>query len=170
MEKIIYKALQLAGFQNAGMIARIINCVPNPQVATEMLLGVYEDKPLNLAERFRKSRYAGSEELLEITSIDDLGNIVTFNKFVQKKKTVYYVTKQDKENDVYVTERPKDYVDYTSKPTTGYTTSEEKHTINEFNDKYSTVVSINDATSKLASWNLCDVEPVLDVIENELPF
>ena len=105
MEKITLKALQLAGFQNADMISKIISYVPNPQVAAEMLLGVYTPMTINAAERFRKSRYASDSCLFEIVDIDELGDTVSYRRYYQNTQTVYYATKEAYELKVFITER-----------------------------------------------------------------
>ena len=158
MEKITLKALQLAGFQNADMISKIISYVPNPQVAVEMLLGVYEPTVVETATRFRKHRYNSQEEIVEITNIDDLGSIIYYNVYIQKTKHVYYLTKEDRENNVYVTERPKDYYTSGSVKTTGYTVEQRSNDIKNFYEDYTKTISVEDTHTILNEWEEFDVE------------
>ena len=161
MEKITLKALQLAGFQNADMISKIISYVPNPQVAVEMLLGVYTPTVIEAATRFRKHRYTSQEEIVEITDIDDLGSIIYYKVYVQKTKYVYYLTKEDRENNIYVTERPKDYYTSGSVKTTGYTIEERSKDLKNFYEDYTKNISIEDAFTTLSEWDNFDVAPML---------
>ena len=154
MEKITLKALQLAGFQNADMISKIISYVPNPQVAVEMLLGLYEPTVIEAETRFRKHRYNSQEEIVEITNVDDLGSIVYYNVYVQKTKYVYYLTREDKENNVYVTERPKDYYTSGSVKTTGYTVEERSKDIKNFYEDYTKTISVADTHTILNEWDM----------------
>jgi hypothetical protein len=152
MEKITLKALQLAGFQNAEMIARIISYVPNPQVATEMLLGVYEPKELDQSERFRKYKY-DDNKIIEITGIDELGNIVTYKEYKQRTQTVYYLTSDDQKNKIYQLERPKgDYYNNGSIPANGFSEHDDNTTVSIFEDKFSTKITNEDAFKLLEEW------------------
>jgi len=157
MEKITLKALQLAGFQNADMISRIISYVPNPRVATEMLLGIHEPKVLEHNHRFREYRH-DTDKLYEILSIDELGNRVTYKKYEQKTEYVYYLTKDDYANKVYQTERPKDYHTSGYMPTTGFKEREESMDMEEFTSNYSKVLHPDTAIGKLQAWENFGVE------------
>jgi len=152
MEKITLKALQLAGFQNAEMIARIISYVPNPQVATEMLLGVYEPKELDYSNRFRKYRY-DSDKLVEITGIDELGNVISYKEYKQKTQNVYYITKEDQQNKVYQLERPKgDYYNNGSIPANGFSENTNSKTVSDFENEFSINITNEDAFKLLEEW------------------
>ena len=166
MEKIIHKALELAGFKNADVIVEILNCTPSPHVGAEMLLGVYKPTPMNLKERFRKHRYSSKMQLAEIVSINDLADTITYLKHEQKTKWVYWLTKEDKQNNVFVTEKPSGTNHYDSGyvPTTGYTSTECTDRSGEFNDKYVQFIELDHAFQILHDWNAYDVTP------EELPF
>jgi len=152
MEKITLKALQLAGFQNAEMIARIISYVPNPQVATEMLLGVYEPKELDHSNRFRKYKF-DSDKIVEITGIDELGNIVSYKEYKQKTQTVYYITKEDQQNKVYQLERPKgDCYNNGSILANGFSESNSSYSISSFEENYNVNITNEEAFDLLSKW------------------
>jgi hypothetical protein len=151
MEKITLKALQLAGFQNADMIAQIINYVPNPRVATEMLLGVHEPQVLEYNHRFREYKHDKSK-LVEILSIDELGNKVTYKKYEQNTKYVYYLTKDDYVNKIYQEERPKDYYTTGYIPTTGFSEREYSINMEEYLESYSKVLHPDTAIGMLEDW------------------
>jgi hypothetical protein len=135
--KIILEALKLKGFQNAESVARILNVVPNPTAALELLLGVYEEP--NLEGDFGhewKGRYSSDSFLIWVDSIDDIANIVTYRKYEHKMQTVYYLTKQDREDGIFVLERPKDYYSNGTQRTTGYTCSTHTISMDEFLKHY----------------------------------
>lgn len=171
MEKITLKALQLAGFQNADMIAKIISYVPNPRVATEMLLGIYDDKPLDISKRFRKGRY-DRNNMVEIVSIDELGNTVTFKTHEQKTKQVWYLTKEDRDNKVYVTEKPEKSYDYSHIPTDGFTIKEDTTSLSSFNENWNQEISTKQAFQIWNDWDNYGkpafIKPEFE-LEDELP-
>jgi len=151
MEKITLKALQLAGFQNADMISKIISYVPNPRVAVEMLLGIHEPMSLDPADRFRTYRYDRSS-IVEILSIDELGDSITFKEYEQKTMQVWYLTEEDWKNKKYVTERPKSYHDYNNIPANGIKEMERTTSLTSFNENWSKHISTEDAFAKLTEW------------------
>lgn len=152
MEKITLKALQLAGFQNAEMISRIVNYVPNPQVAVEMLLGVYEPKELEYSNRFRKYKW-DSDKVVEITGIDELGNVISYKEYRQKTQTVYYLTEEDQKNKVYQLERPSsDYYSNGSIPANGFSESTSSKTVSDFEKELSINITNEEAFELLSNW------------------
>jgi hypothetical protein len=172
MEKITLKALELAGFQNADKIAQIIAYVPNPRIATEMLLGIHEPQVLQYNHRFREYRH-DKDKLYEILSIDELGNKVTYKKYEQKTDYVYYITKEDYTNKVYQTERPKDYHTSGYMPTTGFNEREGSMDLQEFEANYSKVLHPDTAIGMLENWENYGkpkFEYTSAVEVNELPF
>lgn len=172
MEKITLKALQLAGFQNAEMIAQIINYVPNPRVATEMLLGIHTPQVLEYNHRFREYRH-DKDKVYEILSIDELGNKVTYKKYEQKTKYVYYITKEDYTNKVYQTTRPENYHTSGYLPDTGFSERESSMDMEEFITNYSKVLHPDTAIGMLETWENYgkpQFEYTSAVEENELPF
>ena len=172
MEKITLKALQLAGFQNADMIAKIINYVPNPRVATEMLLGIHEPQVLVYNHRFREYRH-DKDKVYEILSIDELANKVLYKKYEQNTKYVYYLTKEDYNNKIYQTDRPKDYYTSSHIPTTGFSEREGSMDMEEFITNYSVVKHPDTAISMMETWEnygIPQFELSDDTLENELPF
>jgi len=170
MEKITLKALQLAGFQNADMIAKIISYVPNPQTAVEMLLGVYTPAVINPSECFRNYRYSRANEFVEMLEIDDLGNTIKYNLYKPKTQRVWYITKEDWDNNVYVTERPEKNYDYRDIQAAGYDVVEQSLNVKTFEENWCNPLSNIDAFSKMQDWanygKPAFVEPEL----NELPF
>ena len=169
MEKITLKALQLAGFQNAEMISRIISYVPNPTVAVEMLLGVYEPKELEQSNRFRKYKW-DSDKVVEITGIDELGNVISYKEYKQKTQTVYYLTKEDQQNKVYQLERPssdRDYYNNGSIPANGFSENTNSKTISDFESEYTINITNDEAFELLSRWEnwgkLREEEPNLEI-------
>lgn len=150
--KIALEALKLAGFKNPTAIAEIISYVPNPNVALEMLLGIYEPKPLDYANRFRKYKW-DSKKVYEITGVDELGNRVTYKEYEQKTQTVYYLTRDDRDNKVFQLERPKDYFTTGEIPTNGYTEREKSMEFSELESSYSNVMHPDVAFAILEDWD-----------------
>ena len=161
MEKITLKALELAGFQNADMIAKIISYVPNPQTAVEMLLGVYTPTSIDVKNRFRNYRYSRTNEFAEIVGIDDLGDTITYKVRKQNTKRVWFLTEQDKKNKVYVTERPINSYDYTDVPANGYSDAEYTKSSKAFNDDWCNALSMDDAFTIMSDWLEFEKEPVV---------
>ena len=153
MEKITLKALELAGFKNADSIAKIISYVPNPQAAVEMLLGVYTPSQIELANRFRSYRYSRSNEFVEMLEIDDLGNTIKYRLYKQRTQRVWYLTKEDRDNNIYVTERPERNYDYGDIPTTDYDITEHERDLKQFHEDWCNSLSNADASAKLKEWD-----------------
>lgn len=148
MQKIIFESLKLAGYQNANELVKVVNATPNPIAATEMLLGVFEEK---LASEFGfgwTSKYKGQNFFILVERIDSLTNTVYFTKFTHKTKKVYYATKEDYQNKVYTDERGEDYYTSGDIRVNGYTTEEDLSSdIETFYSNYSretTVTSLFD--------------------------
>ena len=158
MEKITLKALQLAGFQNADMISRIISYVPNPRVAVEMLLGVHEPILIDPAKRFRKYRYTRNN-LAEILGVDELGDTITYKMYEQQTMQVWYLTAEDKKNKVYVTERPKSYHDYEHIPANGIKETEHTTSLTSFNENWTEEVDVVNAFTTLTNWEEYEPTP-----------
>lgn len=150
--KIALEALKLAGYKNPTAIAEIISYVPNPDVALEMLLGIYEPTQLDYANRFRRYKW-DSKKIYEITAIDELGNRVTCKEYDQKTQTVYYLTREDRDNKVYQLKKPIDYYGTGEIPANGYTERERSMEFSEFESSYSTVILLDEAFAKLEEWD-----------------
>jgi hypothetical protein len=159
MEKIILKALSLAGFQNAEEITRVISSTPNPRVACEMILGVYTPMELDPVERFRKHKYDSHKEIVEILDVDELHNVVKYNVYNQNTKWVYYMTREDKQAGIYQENRQsgKDYYDSGSIPTNGYTVNERTDTVESFYESYSKLIDHADVVKTTSEWDLYGV-------------
>jgi len=157
MEKIILKALALAGFKNADEIVSVIMATPNPTVAAEMILGCYVP---NLSAF---GYYKKGETMYKVTEISELNNRIKFERLVQKTKTVYFLTKEDELADFAVEERPRDY--YKSKDIAigGYHTFEESETMESFFNGYSKKVMIEESEffNTLIEWNYAKIENVV---------
>ena len=149
MQKIYLKALELAGFKNAKEIVSIIMATPNPTIATEMILGCYVP---NL-EAF--GFYKRNDILFKVIEIDELNNIIKYEKYTQKTKNVYFATKEDRENDVYCDERPKDYYSYKELPIGGTNTYEDSETFESFMSGYNKKNRIEESefNNTLIQWN-----------------
>ena len=170
MEKITLKALQLAGFQNAAEIAHIVSYVPNPQAAVEMLLGVHTPMEINPRERFRKSEYSSCTDIIELTEINELGDKVSYTRYEQKTQYVYYLSKEDKDRNIYVTNRPEKYYDSGRVPTTGFTETKKSTSIQDFFSSYRTVIPVDQAFTTLTEWENYGLPQYELTTEDELPF
>jgi len=159
MEKIILKALSLAGFQNAEEITRVISSTPNPTVATEMILGVYTPTVLDPETRYRKHKYDSHKEFVEVLEIDDLANTVKYIVFNQNSKWVYYLTQEDKEAGIYHDTKKSslNYYDSGSVSTAGYTVNERTDTVQSFYSSYTNDVSIKQMLEITAAWDAYNV-------------
>ena len=153
MQKIIAQALTLAGFKNADEIVSVIMATPNPTVATEMILGCYVP---NL-EAF--GYYKKGETMYKVLEINELHSIIKYEKAVQKKKTVFFLTKEDALADFAVEERPRDYHSCKEIPVSGYHTFEESDKIEDFFGGYSKKTRIEESEffSTLIQWNYAEV-------------
>jgi hypothetical protein len=111
---LLNKVLNNAGYSNSETLALIINAVPNPTVALEMLLGVHT--PISKGAYYKR----GDSCLMQIMYVDALRDIVSYTEFEPKTKQVWYKTKQDRDNGVYTDTRPSgDYFDYSWVKTNG---------------------------------------------------
>lgn len=162
--KIALEALKLAGFQNPTAIAEILNYVPNPDVALEMVLGIHEPKIIDEENKFRKYKYS-EEKYAEITGYDELGNTVMYNVYTQNTVKGYAITEEDYKNNTLVFERPSKYYHTKDVPTTGYTTRPDSSTIEEFGNHYPTIVSSMEMFEVFNKWRECG-----SVTENNMAF
>ena len=168
MEKITLKALQLAGFQNADTIAKIISYVPNPRVAAEMLLGVHTPEIVDEETRFRNYRYSRPNEFAELVEIDELADTVKYRIFKQKTQRVWYLTKEDRDNNIYVTKRPDKNYDYGEIPANGYDVTNHNTDRKSFEENWCNPRSIGEAYETINHWIGYGTEETL--VEIELPF
>jgi hypothetical protein len=159
MEKIILKALSLAGFQNAEEITRVISSTPNPRVAAEMILGVYTPTVLDHTKRYRKHKYDSHKEIVMIVAVDDLANTVNYKVYNPNTKWVYYLTREDKQAGIYHETRQSgsDYYDSGSIQTTGYTVNDRTDTLDSFNENYSKEISVAEAMQITTKWEGSDM-------------
>lgn len=128
MNKITLKALELAGYKDANTLAEIISYVPNPTVAAEMLLGLHQPiKLYDFGVLWEPKRPSNDTlYLIKVKSIDELADVVYYDRYVTAKAWVYYLTKDDFTNDIYQFEKPEGGNYYTSKQirTKGFTIEE----------------------------------------------
>lgn len=152
-DKLVLELLKCKGFQNPETIQRIVSVTPNPNVTLEMLLGVYEQPIYDRSLRFKKHRYDSHEELVEILSIDELANTVTYKHYQQKTATVWYLTEQDKKDGIYILDRPAGkYYDWSNIKTAGYSDKEYTLSLEKFNEEYTKQVSLEDVNNILSTW------------------
>lgn len=139
MDKITLKALELSGFKNPEALAQILFYTPNPRVATEMLLGVYQPMSLTDFGQAWKSKYSSEEFFIWVTEINELANTVTYSRFDYKTQTVYYMTKDDynARNSMFVLERPKEFYSTRQLRTTGYVQEPKTMSMEDFMEKFS---------------------------------
>jgi hypothetical protein len=149
MQKIYTKALELAGFKNANEIVSVIMATPNPRVATEIILGCYV--PNIEAIGF----YKRNDTLFKVIEVDELNDIIKFEKITQKTKTVYFANEQDKKNDIYSDERLKDYYSYKELPIAGTNTYEDSEKFDTFMNGYNKKNRIEESefVNTLIQWN-----------------
>lgn len=165
MDKITLKALELAGYKDANILAKIISYVPNPQVAAEMLLGVHTPREVKrgIHADYRKHRWDSRTDFVCVLSYDELGNTVKLRRANQKTQQVWYLTKEDKQNGVYVTERPRDYSDWGSVPVDGVDYEEIEMDIQDFESEYTKQVEPADAMDIIDTWNGYKTSPEVEV-------
>lgn len=167
MNKIILKSLELAGFKNASEIAKVISATPNPTVATEIVLGIYEPKTVAELGEYWKPRY--DEAFYQVLSIDELHDIVTCTKFTQKTEPFYYLTSEDynsKTNRVAKADK-KDgvkYYDWRHEHVPGYETKTETFKLEAFNDslKRTDVYAVSDM---LVKWDPMQEMPEPEMVD-----
>lgn len=166
MEKIILKALELAGFKNPDVIAEIISHTPNAQVATEMLLGVYTPKVVEPWTEYRKSRY--SDTIALIVSYNELGNKVNVITYNQQTKMAYYATKEDYQNKVHQDERPKGDCYTTGRVATkGVEEISLTKDIEDFESDFREKITPEDVKLIFTSW-LTFGEPLIETTDGQL--
>lgn len=178
MEKIILKSLELAGFKNASTIADIVNCTPNPRVATEMLLGVYEPLTIQSFGQHWKHRYR--DEMTSVVSVDELHMTVKINVYKAKTAYMYYETQEDYKNDVngtFTKRADVTYYDWKSKTVPGIDVSEKSMDLLEFKDNYSKQLTTEEFVDLYNEWAYDPAEhvqspTVSDAVElsDNLPF
>jgi hypothetical protein len=144
-----------AGYSNSDTLAQIINAVPNPNVALEMLLGVYV--PARVGSYFRKG-----DTLFQVTCRDALRDKICYTEYEQKTKQVFWKTKQDKELGIHQDTRPTgDYHDYGWIKVPGVTERTDRTTdINDFETRWKEI-SEEEFYSTLEMW---DAKPELDSV------
>jgi hypothetical protein len=167
MEKIIQKALSLAGFQNADELVKVISATPNPRVAAEMILGIYIPTEVVAETRFRKQKYS-NKSIAELFKFDELHDQVHVMVYTQKTKQVWYLNREDRDNNKFVDTKPKDYYDWSNVPTNGYDFNEKVMTTEDFENEFKAPLSVDDAWKQLAEWEEYGL-PIPEY-ENELPF
>jgi len=156
MNKITLKALQLAGFQNADMIAEILNYVPNSTAALEMLLGVHV--PMEINTYFKRGN-----DLIKVNVVNELGDSINFTEYEQKTTRVWYLTAEDQQNGVYTTTDPghRNYHDYKFIPCAGVNQRDRKYTIQEFNSYYKEI-SEEEFYTTIDKWETFGMEAKLN--------
>lgn len=125
--KTLSTILTSCGFKQSDVLAQLINVAPNPDVALEMLLGVHV--PMVLSQYYSSS---DRKTMYEPSKLNELEDMISYTSFEQKRKTIWYLSKEDYNNGVYVTERPKDYHTWSTIPDKGYKTTEVTEKIGDF--------------------------------------
>jgi len=151
MQKIIAQALTLAGFKNANEIVSVIMATPNPTVATEMILGCYVPN-LEVIGFYKKGT-----SVYRVYEIDELNNKIGFERVIQKVRTVYFLSEEDRTHDVWVDERPPMGKYHSSKeiPIGGVSSFFESDTIEAFLTGYYKKERIEESefVNTLIQWN-----------------
>jgi len=120
MEKIIIQALK-SKFDNAELIAKVANATRNPQVAVEMLLGIYTPMTPDEFGMVRKDKYY--DKYYVVKEIKELEDIIVCNVYSQKTITAWYKTKEDYNTDSNrIYDRLSDYYTTREVSTKGFTT------------------------------------------------
>jgi len=147
MQKIIKQALTSAGFKNADAITEVIFATPNPSVAAEMILGCYE--PSVMLSQF----YKKGTTLYSIKEVDELRDIVSYERINQKTKTVYYMSEEDKKNGVYQEDYRRDYYSSGSIAIPGVTIVDDQMNIAQWGHHGAERISDNEFHNSLLEWN-----------------
>ena len=151
MQKIIAQALTLAGFKNANEIVSVIMATPNPTVATEMILGCYVPN-LEVIGFYKKGT-----SVYRVYEIDELNNKIGFERVIQKVKTVYFLTEEDRTHDCWVEDRPPTGKYHSSKeiPIGGVSSFLESDTVEAFLSGYYKKERIEESefVNTLIQWN-----------------
>lgn len=158
MDKLILKALELAGYKDANTLVKILNHTPNPRVSAEMLLGVYEPRIVIPHTEFYKARY-NDNCFAEVTAYNELADTVSYILYARKTQQVWYASKEDKQNGIYSTERLKDCYDWETIRINGMTLTEQTKNISELNDMFSEPMTLTQVNNLLQDW---DPEPSLE--------
>ena len=144
--KLLSKVLSNAGYTNPEQISQIVNATPNPTVALEMLLGIYQPIDIGLYYKRGDSRYF-------VVQVNELHDQVHYKEYSRKTRQVWAMTKEDWDNKRFVTEKPKgNYHDYTWVPDTGYTMRENSTSLKDFLDRYTLTTDVEFATT-IEFWN-----------------
>ncbi len=172
MNKIILKSLELAGFKNASEIAIIVASCPNPTIATEMLLGVYQPKTIAELGEYWKGRY--SDTIYAVASIDELNDVVTCNQYSAKRELFYYPTEKDYENRtnrVHVNNKDKNvnYHDYRQESVPGVTIGTDTFKIRQFNESLKPL-SQSEFHDTLMNWDLIAFGPAPETVPVDVAF
>ena len=125
----------------------MIFATPNPTVASEMILGCHEPS-LMLSSFHRKGT-----SLYSIKGVDELRDIVSYERINQKTKTVYYLTKEDKENGVYQEDYRRDYYSSESIAIPGVTIVDDQMNISQWGHHRAEEISDSEFHNTLLKWN-----------------
>lgn len=148
MQKIINESLKLAGYKNHEELAKVVNATPNPIAATEMLLGVFEEIHPEAFGELWKTKHSNDVSILVVERIDSLTNTVYYTLYQYNTKTVYYLTREDYNNKVFVEERPPYNQDWYTSGTirvNGY------NTLNDLSSDIKTFTDINTKCTRVDS-------------------
>ncbi len=131
---LIATVLSNAGYNRPDVLATIIGTLNKPDVAVSMLLGVHQ--PIEHCTYYKRD-----SALYVITSIDEVKDQVSYTYQRCKTQSVYYLTRSDRENNVYTTERPKgDYYTAGEIPVGGgVSTSSSYDKIDDFFRRYTPI-------------------------------
>jgi hypothetical protein len=138
-----------------------------------MLLGVYEQSQVDPMNKFRNYRYSRTNEFAEMVEKDDLGDTIKYRLYKQKTQKVWYLTKEDRDKNVYVTERPEKNYDYGDVPVAGYDVTEHVRDCKSFEQDWCNTLSNIDALTLMQDWmdyGKPKYEYTESEFENELPF
>ena len=174
MNKIILKSLELAGFKNASEIAEVIAATPNPQVAAEIILGVYEPVSAEDFGSYWKHKY--SDTIYQVMSVDELHDVITCYKHTQATELFYYLTSEDynsKTNRVAKQDKQDGvkYYDYRSEAVPGVTTNPETFKREKFDDSMK-AMTYGEFVAVLDKWDPYEhaPEPEMAELADNLPF
>ena len=132
-------------------IVTICNATPNPRVAFEMLLNVYDEVDMAKFPKFYKSRHSFINNLYEVIEVNELMNQYTIMVYEPNTKKVWYSSKYDLCNGIYSEEKlesytdTRDIIDYT-----GY--SKHTHVLNLDDLNSYLNISIDEFTTELMSF------------------
>lgn len=156
--KIMLKALELAGYENASQLVDVCSATPNPTVAVEMLLGIYEKPDVENNPRWFKSSRSYYNDIYILVMIDELTDNVMLTKYSPCMKKVWYKNAEDKKSKIYSEEKIENSYDQENIIAyTGYTRTTTTEKLSYLGD-YLIDITIDEFTTALMGFSPLVIE------------